>query len=92
MTEHRELPVSGYRPQTEHNVKIVNNNKELEEIILRVFDTMKNDPAIDQRWLAVGRTHIEEGFMAVNRAVFKPERVKITSDTIVEDIILMKDD
>jgi hypothetical protein len=35
---------------------------------------------VDQRWLAIGRTHIEEAFMAINRAVFQPQRVKLPED------------
>jgi hypothetical protein len=35
---------------------------------------------VDQRWLAIGRTHIEQGFMAINRSIFRPERVKLACD------------
>ena len=31
------------------------------------------DLAIDPRWLAIGRTHLQEGFMAVIRAIARPE-------------------
>jgi hypothetical protein len=76
MTEqtHSGLPVSGYRPQSEGAVALVNANKDAEERVLRILDALKDAPDIDQRWLAIGRTHIEQGFMAVNRAVFKPAR------------------
>jgi hypothetical protein len=65
-------------------VKIVNHNKEIEEICLRILDTLKTENWIDQRWLAIGRTHIEEGFMAINRAVFQPTRIKIQADELKE--------
>jgi hypothetical protein len=74
------LPVKGYRPQSEVAVEVVNANKQLEENILRVLDRMAEATDIDKRWLAVGRTHIEQGFMAINRAVFKPERVKLEGE------------
>ena len=35
------------------------------------------DNEIDQRWLAIARTNIEQGFMALNRAIFRPERVEL---------------
>jgi hypothetical protein len=76
-TTHSGLPVAGYKPQTEANVKLVNTNKQLEEVIMRILDMMKTKATIDQRWLAIGRTAIEQGFMAVNRAVFQPGRVKL---------------
>ncbi len=31
-------------------------------------------------WLAIARTQIEQGFMALNRAVFKPGRVRLAED------------
>lgn len=77
MTEHQGLPVAGYKPQSEENVQLVNKHKRDEEMILRHLDILKAESSVDQRWLAIGRTHIEEAFMAINRAVFKPERVKI---------------
>lgn len=77
---HESLPVLGYSPQPNANVMAVNHNKQLEETLLRVLDGMKTNTDIDQRWLAIGRTHIEEGFMAINRAVFKPGRVVLPSD------------
>ncbi len=74
------LPVEGYRPQSDANVARVNSNKVLEERILRLLDDLKADPDVDQRWLAAGRTDIEKGFMAVNRAIFKPGRVKLDGE------------
>lgn len=79
MTEHQGLPVSGYRPQTDDNVKLVNHNKALEEGVLRVLDALADNPDVDKRWLAIGRTHIEEAFMAINRSIFKPERSKVST-------------
>jgi hypothetical protein len=77
---HSGLPI-GYSPQSVGNIEMVNRNKELEEHILRVLDEFRNYGVdIDQRWLAIGRTHIEEGFMAVNRAIFRPARIKLPAD------------
>ena len=75
MTDHKPLPVAGYTNQPDDKVTTVNENKQLEETVLKRLDALKADPDIDQRWLAIGRTHIEEGFMSINRAVFKPHRL-----------------
>lgn len=77
MSQHNGLPVSGYRSQSSNNVALVNRNKEIEERVLRIFDELRENADVDQRWLAIGRTSIEQGFMAVNRAVFKPGRVSL---------------
>lgn len=75
-----DLSIVGYRPQTATAVELVNNNKRLEDECLRALDALAADPDTDKRWLTIGRTEIEKGFMAVNRAVFKPSRVKLDGD------------
>ena len=78
---HKGLPVQGYKThQTTDNIVKVNRNKMEEEKILRILDNLKEDPTVDQRWLAIGRTQIEKGFMSVNRAVFQPERLRLPED------------
>lgn len=74
------LPVSGYQPQTDEKVQLVNSFKADEERLLRKLDAMKHDPNIDQRWLAIGRTGLETAFMAVNRSVFVPGRSALSED------------
>lgn len=77
---HNGLPVAGYQPQSSEAVALVNANKAAEEAILRRMDAMQGVPGFDQRWLAIARTQIEQGFMALNRAVFRPGRVSLPED------------
>ena len=77
MTEHQGLPVAGYRPQNAEAVARVNACKLVEESVLRILDEMAARDDIDKRWLAIGRSHIEQGFMAVNRSIFRPARVEL---------------
>jgi hypothetical protein len=78
---HKPLPVFGYTEQSEDKIAVVNQFKRLEEIVLRHIDNLE-DHDTDHRWLSIGRTHIEQGFMAINRSVFRPTRVKLPSDSI----------
>jgi hypothetical protein len=95
MTEdHKPLPVQGYTPQSDAKVALVNEFKQDEERLLRKIDAMygqtipnpdPDHPAAevskyDMRWAAVARTHFQEGFMALNRAVFQPQRIKLPED------------
>ncbi|MBO4169533.1 cyclic nucleotide-binding protein [Luteovulum azotoformans] len=80
-THHFGLPVPGYRPQSDEAVAAVKGFKEIEERVLRMLDDLAvSDLAADGRWLAIGRTQLEQGFMAVNRAVFKPARAALPED------------
>ena len=73
------LPVHGYRSQAPYSVELVNQNKEAEEKILRMLDSLAARPDVDKWWLEIGRTAIEQGFMAVNRSIFQPTRVNLPS-------------
>lgn len=73
-------PIKGYQDISSDKQAAVNANKVTEEVLLRTLDMLGTNPAVDQRWLAIGRTHIEQGFMAINRAIFKPTRVKLDGD------------
>ena len=84
-TKHEGLPVAGYKPQDAAKVALVNRNKAAEERVLRILDELSDrallvDPPIDDRWLRAGRISIEQGFMAVNRAIFQPGRVALPED------------
>jgi hypothetical protein len=80
MSEHEGLPVHGYQRQSDYNVQLVNKNKEVEERILREIDALMKSGDADPRWLSIAKTHFEEGFMAYNRSIFKPQRVRLPED------------
>lgn len=88
MTEHKGLPVHGYQPQSDDKVALVNGFKQDEERLLRKLDALlttklegdKVVPSYDARWLSIARTHFQEGFMALNRAIFQPQRIELPED------------
>lgn len=80
MTEHKGLPVAGYQAQSDAKVALVNENKVLEEKVLRQIDKMRLDPDVDQRMVAVAHTNIQQSFMWLNRAVFQPARVDLPNE------------
>jgi hypothetical protein len=80
MKEHPPLPVSGYTIQSDERIGIVNTNKETEERLLRRLDMLSKADGIDGHWLGVARVYLELGFMAMNRAVFQPQRAKLPED------------
>lgn len=80
MSMHDGLPVAGYRPQTTTAVDRVNQHKIIEERVLRIMDDLNKTGEADPRWLAIARTDLEKGFMALNRAVFQPSRIDLPGE------------
>lgn len=82
MADHKGLPVAGYQTQSEEKVALVNENKILEERLLRQIEKIKNTPGVgaDPRMLALALTGIQEACMWLNRAVFQPTRVNLPED------------
>lgn len=66
--------IAGYQKHTQQEVDVVNSTKAMENDLGDWIAQMRADlPNLDQRWVAIARTHFQEGFMALNRAVFQPE-------------------
>lgn len=82
--EHKPLPVAGYVPQSQENVDLVNEGKLIEEQVLRYLDkvghVVQSAGSYDPRFLAIGRTDIQKGFMCVFRSVFNPKRASLPGD------------
>jgi hypothetical protein len=81
------LPVAGYKKtQPQWALDLVNENKILEECVLRQIDKMSAAAAsdwaqLDGRGIAEARTCIQTGFMWLNRAVFQPGRIALPEDS-----------
>lgn len=66
--------ITGYQQQPQSKVDAVNTTKGIENDLGDWLNQLVTDiPDVDMRWIAVARTHLQQGFMALNRAVFRPE-------------------
>jgi hypothetical protein len=72
MTDTQEL-VKGYRKLTEVEIDKMNKVKELANQVGALVDELMLDGTVDTRWIAIGRTQLQQGFMAVVRGIAKPE-------------------
>jgi hypothetical protein len=79
--------IEGYTRPDQEQIDLVNFNKRFEELLLRLLDAHQAQGACDPRFLAVARTHFQEGFMALNRSVMQPER--IPGDLTADDFLSM---
>jgi hypothetical protein len=57
----------------------ITNSKEVEEMVLKFMDgVLSQGPThVDGRWMAIARTHVEQGFMAIERALTQPARYRL---------------
>lgn len=74
----------GYKPVSKGNQDIVKAIKEYEEQALRWMDSVgtlsPHVADVDQRWLAMARTHLQLAAMCSIRAILKPDRVRLPGD------------
>jgi hypothetical protein len=69
-------PIPGYTKPGDRQIAVVSNNKVIEELVMRIVDAHRAEPDFDQRLVSIAATHFMEGFMALNRAVFQPQRLE----------------
>ena len=70
--QHRQI--EGYRELSRVEIDLMNiikgYGKELGVLVERLRHDYNSD--LDQRWVSIGATHLQEGLMALTRAVAKP--------------------
>ena len=67
--------VAGYTALSTDAILLVNKIKQHEERIMRAIDHLQHDPEVDQRWLAIARTQLQQSYMCLVRSIFKPARL-----------------
>ena len=65
-------PIHGYNPLSQAAVDLINAVKRAEQTVLEIVRNLNDDADIDPRWLAIGKSDIEKGFMAVCRSIARP--------------------
>lgn len=68
--QHRQI--KGYRELSREEIDLMNQIKSLGVPCKDVVEMLQKQPNLDPRWLAIGATHLQEGLMALTRAVAKP--------------------
>lgn len=80
--QHRQI--KGYRELDQETIDTMNlikaKGRELDELISRLIDrqaeitsTHGTGDGEPFRWISIGKTHLQQGLMALTRAVAKPE-------------------
>lgn len=65
--------IKGYRTLSEMDLALINEGKELAIKIGAYCDRLAAINTTDKRWVSIGTTQLQQGFMALTRAVARPE-------------------
>lgn len=70
--QHRKI--KGYRELSEDEIAAMNQVKQRAAELSDLLESLAGDEVldVDKRWLAIGKTQLQQGFMAVTRAIAKP--------------------
>ena len=69
--QHRQI--KGYRELSQDEIDLMNRIKEKAAEVGALYEELLALNTIDRRWASIGQTHLQQGFMALTRAVAKPE-------------------
>ncbi|MGO9306996.1 MAG: hypothetical protein ACLP3R_25385 [Candidatus Korobacteraceae bacterium] len=71
------MTITGYRELTKTEIDTMNEIKEaaikIGELVVKLQHTIQPGGFMpDQRWVSIGKTELQQGFMALSRAVAQP--------------------
>ena len=64
--------IKGYRDLSQEDLNAINVIKQHATTIGDLVTSLKTTPGFDQRWVSIGATELQQGFMALTRAVAQP--------------------
>lgn len=65
-------PIQGHTPLNQAQADLINMVKRAEQAVLQIVRDINDDADIDPRWLAIGKSDVEKGFMAICRSIARP--------------------
>lgn len=72
MVDNQHQKIKGYRDLSEEEIALMNEGKALAEQVGEFVKKLVASEGIDQRWVSIGRTDLQTGFMALIRSVAQP--------------------
>ena len=65
--------IKGYRDLTQEEINLMNEVKSKGEELGLLVDKLFEHPDLDKRWVAIGKTDLQTGIMALVRSIARPE-------------------
>lgn len=70
--ENQHRKITGYRELEQHEIDAMNAVKEMAKQVGELFEKLESTSGLDQRWIVIGKTNLQQGFMALTRAIAQP--------------------
>jgi len=70
--ENQHRKIAGYRELSQEEIDLMNECKALSAQCGEMIAKLRAVPGLDQRWVSIGATHLQEGWMAAIRGVAQP--------------------
>ena len=64
--------ITGYRQLSEGEAELMNEIKEHGKNLGLLVEKLRRTDGLDQRWVSIGATDLQQGLMALTRAVAQP--------------------
>lgn len=64
--------IKGYRDLSQSEIDAMNTIKAEGTRLGLLIEDLKDNPQLDQRWISIAETHLQQGIMAAVRSVAQP--------------------
>ncbi|NUW71399.1 hypothetical protein HOP38_02595 [Vibrio mediterranei] len=71
--ENQHRKIKGYRELDAQEIHLMNTCKEMGEKLKGLIGMLRENETVDQRWVSIAETHLQQGVMSAVRSVAKPD-------------------
>ena len=71
--ENQHRKIKGYRELSQAEIDLMNEIKTKGAELGELVDKLRTASGLDQRWISIGATELQQGLMALTRGVAQPE-------------------
>lgn len=71
--ENQHQKIKGYRDLTQEEIDLMNEVKIKGAELGAIIEKLDNIPEIDKNWLVTGKLGVQQGLMAITRAITRPD-------------------
>ena len=71
--ENQHQKIKGYRDLTQEEIDLMNEVKTKGAELGTIIEKLDNIPEIDKNWLVTGKLGVQQGLMAITRAITRPD-------------------